>query len=156
TVSAPQQAQDFSAPYNRDSAKASIEDVLAGEDFDRKESWRYPSVDHDDKEEDRGGGDCLLDLLSEWAWGTMDELPGIAGFLEVLLWSAMLGLIGIVIFRYRRWLLAFLPQHIAQPERRTPVRLFGLDLTRESLPDDVSTAALDLWHNGEQRNALAL
>ena len=143
-------------PLDRQSAKAGIDAVLAGEDFHQKEIFRYPSfLDQDDEEKENdqeGEWDWLMDILRVFT----DALR-LASWLELLLWAGVISLIVWVVFRYRHWLAAYLPQQVPETAQRVrPVTLFGLDLSRESLPDDVSAVALALWHRAEHRASLAL
>jgi len=65
---------------------------------------------------------------------------------------------GIQIWRYRDWLQAFvsrrpsLKRKIARP---IPQQAFGLDLNRETLPDDIAASAESLWQT-DPRAALGL
>lgn len=140
---------------DRQSAKAAIEAIMAGEDFHQKEVLRYPSFlnqDDEEKKDREGEWDWLLDILSSFV-----EALRLASWLELLLWAGVIGLIVWVVFRYRHWLAAYLPQQVPETARRArPVTLFGLDLSRESLPADVGATARELWNQGEQRAALAL
>lgn len=77
--------------------------------------------------------------------------------LEWALWTAVFVLVVYVALRYKRWQRFFAerwPSAKHQPYR--PETLFGLQVTEESLPDDIGAAALGLWRNGEERAALAL
>src|SRR5690606_24559691 len=142
------------APFQRSSAKVAIEEVLAGEDFHRKKNIRYPSFSFGEEKE------SSENEFWKWFFGlfkSADKMAQLATGMELLLWTAFLCLMFIVVFRYRHWLAAYLPLGApARVARNTPVTLFGLNLTRESLPKDISDTALKLWRNGEQRPALAL
>lgn len=143
------------APFQRTSAKAAIEEVLAGEDFHQKKAIRYPSFSFGEEKKENPDSEFW-----KWVFGlfkSADKIAQLATGMELLLWTAFLCLIFLVVFRYRHWLAAYLPLGSpARTTRTTPVTLFGLNLTRESLPNDVSDTALKLWRKGEQRAALAL
>lgn len=140
-----------SVSLDRESAKTTIEAVLAGDDFHQKDTFRYPSFVNDTEKKERNW-DWLLEILRNFV-----EMLRLASWLELLLWAGVIGLIVWVVFRYRHWLAIYLPQRVPEMVNRPrPVTLFGLDLSRESLPEDVSKEALLLWHNNEQRAALAL
>lgn len=152
---------ELQVPYDRTSAKASIEDIVKGEELNPKTLRRYPSFfdnDEDTQKEDKEPTDASsLEELLRKLFGSGEWLSSIATGLEMLFWAVVLCLIALLIFRYRHWLTRYLSQGSRhQRVRSKPVTLFGLDLTRESLPDDVSTSALALWHNHEKRAALAL
>lgn len=81
----------------------------------------------------------------------------LAGVAELLLWALVLLGIVFLILKYGSWLERF-PQLLPRRRRQEyrPQTLFGMEVTRESLPDDVGSEALALWQRGEQRQALAL
>lgn len=150
------QAQDSATPpaqtLNRESAKVAIEAVLAGDDFHQKDTIRYPTLSNKDEKERESKLKWLRELIDAVA-----AVLRLASWLELLLWAGVIALLIWVAFRYRHWLAAYLPQRVPETARRArPVTLFGLDLSRESLPDDVSAQAVSLWQQGEQRPALAL
>jgi hypothetical protein len=61
------------------------------------------------------------------------------------------------VYRYRHWLAAQFVRISPQPVVRSkPVTLFGMEVTRESLPDNISASALNLLRSGDTRAALAL
>lgn len=94
----------------------------------------------------------LLDSLSS---NTFKQL---AQGLEVLLWSVLVMGLALLVWRYRDWLHAFVSQR-APPTAKTPkpvpTQLFGLELGIETLPDDIPTAAEQLWST-QPREALGL
>lgn len=159
-TNAPASAEPL-APYDRASAKASIEDIVKGEELNPKTLRRYPSffdTDEDAKKTDKDAADTTT--FEEWLrkfFGSGEHISSIATGMEMLFWAVILCLIVLLIFRYRHWLARYLPQGAPQQRTRSkPVTLFGLDLTRESLPQDVSASALALWQQQEKRAALAL
>lgn len=77
--------------------------------------------------------------------------------IEWLLWALVLGLIGLIVYRYRSTLRSFL----IQPSKKSlslppPKILFGLDVRKESLPQDIVMAVQTLWQQGQHRNAVSL
>jgi Domain of unknown function (DUF4129) len=136
---------------DRTSAKQSIEAVLDSETFNGKDTVRIPKLfDVEDKPEEDFEGWNLPDWL-------IDLFMWVPGALEVILWALAAALIVFIIFRYRHWILEVAtnaPRNL--PRRRKPATLFGLDVRRESLPDDVGAAAQALWQTGKQRQSLAL
>lgn len=139
------------APIDRVSAKAQITAILAGEDFHKKRVLRYPVLEFKERTS-----------LWEWLFKRVPSLEKLAAIpfafiMELLFWLVVLVLVGVLVFRYRHWLAAYLPQKTRLPvRRRPPTSLFGLDLTRESLPEDIDTAALALWQAQQPRAALGL
>lgn len=138
---------------NRDTAQQAIKEVKQQSEFSRKEIQRRIKW-HEEEEED----------VDEEFWDNFfDSLRDFKGFvaaaslLEILLWLAVLTLIGLLVYRYRNWLAAQFVRIAPQPVVRSkPVTLFGMEVTRESLPDNISESALALLRNGNTRAALAL
>jgi len=79
-----------------------------------------------------------------------------AGAGEIIFWVIVLGVVAIIIFKYRVWLAEFVGHSIAVSPRSAPRVLFGLEVTQESLPDDVSAKASQHWARNERREALSL
>jgi Domain of unknown function (DUF4129) len=72
-----------------------------------------------------------------------------------LIWGAIAVLVGFFgIFLVR--LLRERPRRIAADRFSAPTHVRDLDIRPESLPDDIGTAARELWQSGQQRAALAL
>lgn len=76
---------------------------------------------------------------------------------KVLLWAAVGIAVGLLIWRYRAWLSTFVnrAQHAKVIQRSVPQQLFGLQVSAESLPDDVASAVERLWPQ-DPRQALGL
>ena len=136
-------------------AKASIETILEGEDFHEPDTVSMPR------------------FLHEWEWETDDE-PGdpppqwlqdllaaiatfVAEFGQVILIALGLGVVGWLVLRILRegGLRLDLPTPGAR-RKHVPGELFGLEITEESLPDDVAGEALGAARSGRPRDALAL
>ncbi|WP_397451524.1 DUF4129 domain-containing protein [Pseudomonas sp. NA-150] len=77
--------------------------------------------------------------------------------LSVLLWTAAILAVGTLIWRYRAWLATFVSRRRTEPptQQELPQHLFGLQVSAESLPDDVAGAAEQLW-SSHPREALGL
>jgi hypothetical protein len=146
-------------PLTSQASKDSIKTLLEQPPFKNKESvTRYRFGE--DKSADTTSGDsktpqwleALLKLLDNQRFGFL------ANLIEVLLWGAVIGGIGLLIWRYREWLQAFVSRRPALTiniARSVPQQAFGLDLKRESLPADIATAAENLWQSNP-REALGL
>lgn len=94
----------------------------------------------------------LLGLLDNQRFGAL------ATRIEVLLWGAVIAAVGLLIWRYREWLQAFVSRRPAlrsKVNRPVPKQLFGLDVHHETLPDDVAGSAEILWQSNP-REALGL
>ncbi|KAF2390537.1 DUF4129 domain-containing protein [Pseudomonas frederiksbergensis] len=95
---------------------------------------------------------ALLRLLDNPRFGALATL------IEVLLWGAVIAALGLLIWRYRDWLQAFVsrrPTRRHKVERPAPKQLFGLDVHHETLPADVAASAEALWQTNP-REALGL
>lgn len=95
---------------------------------------------------------ALLKLLEGQRFGAL------ASLIEIVLWGTVIAAIGLLMWRYRDWLQAFVsrrpPLDIKTP-RPLPQQAFGLDLKPESLPTDIATSAENLWQS-HPREALGL
>lgn len=136
---------------DRNQAQELIKAVLQQAEFSRKEIKRTLKVDEPDADESK---------FWERFFKSLENFEGFvaaASLLEILLWLAVLALIGIVFYRYRHWLAAQFVRVKPTPTPKVkPATLFGMDVTRESLPEDISTHALNLLQAGDIRAALAL
>ncbi|NMX91307.1 MULTISPECIES: DUF4129 domain-containing protein [unclassified Pseudomonas] len=94
----------------------------------------------------------LLDNLNS------DTFKSLAMVMEVLLWGLLIAGISLLAWRYRDWLQAFVSRRRAPRSKAAqpvPSQLFGLDMGVETLPDDIASAAEQLWAT-EPREALGL
>lgn len=148
-------------------AEVLIDEVLAEDDFHQREqvsSWRM----RDFESREYRFPDWFIAFI-EWLEGlgrdddeATDEDPGfgplLAGIIEVLLWITAIGLVAYLLWHFREHLhglLGYRPSKKAV-EAQHPETLFGLDVRRESLPDDVTAEVLRLWRADHQREAIGL
>lgn len=135
---------------NRDSAQQAIQQILQQSEFSRKEIRR--SIKQKDTEFDWKFLKRLLSFLDDFK-----GFVAAANALEIILWLLVIGLAAYVFYRYRHWLAAqFVRVKPARAPRITPTTLFGMEVTQESLPDNISQSALNLLKDGDTRAALAL
>ncbi|WP_066960350.1 DUF4129 domain-containing protein [Microbulbifer sp. Q7] len=146
-------------------AETVIDEVLADEDFHQREQvshWRLKTFESREYPipawfiafiewlEGLGGDEEVGSESAFW--------PLLAGIIEVLLWTTAIALVAYLLWRYRDHLRALLgyraPEQAAA--RPHPQTLFGLDVRRESLPEDVTREVLALWQAGHQRDAMGL
>ncbi|MGX5220516.1 DUF4129 domain-containing protein [Pseudomonas segetis] len=143
-------------------AQQSITQLLDKPPFKNPETvtrWRLRNEADANKEEFTPDPDFLESLFSGLKtlgklWESMETL---ARVFSVLLWAGLLALIAWVLWRYRDWLSTFtgrfgLPQ---RPHKLAPSQMFGLEVTPESLPDDICREVSQLWEH-EPRAALSL
>lgn len=95
---------------------------------------------------------ALLGMFDSRSFATLAEV------IELLLWACISAGITLLLWHYREWFQAFVSRH---PARRSPIahpapaQLFGLDVSLDTLPDDVAASAERLWPT-QPREALGL
>lgn len=157
----PAQTGACPAPQDQDSATADADDsqpseptaagraadaVFASPEFSTSKEmarWRY--IGKKPKEE-KPDSSYLLFLEN------LSRLLGAIG--EKLIWVVVAGALVVALYYLRR----FAPRWMenADPAYEPPSALFGLDVTPESLPDDVAATAAALAGQGKLREALSL
>jgi len=97
----------------------------------------------------------LIEFIDWWennfSWST--DFSGTAAWLKVLLILIFVGLLVYLLRRYRGPLSRLGAKPVSE---KTPEVLFGLDVTPESLPEDVPAQVLRIWGEGGYREALGL
>jgi hypothetical protein len=144
--------------HDRESASELIEQVLQGDDFghDRVVSkWRFKDWGDDQEEGAETFPQWIIDFLVwlEKILGAGDGLTSVAVWLKVLLVALFAGLLFYLLRRYRGPLSRLGSSRI---RAKAPEILFGLDVTPQSLPEDVPAQVLLLWERGANREALSL
>ena len=133
------------------SPKAVIEEVLARQEFGGEEvitRWS-PRKKGTKESSNRSSFDLSnIPFLAELA-------AGAGALIEIVLWLAVLVLAGMFIYALMRMQGRMRP---AERKQRPPPPevVFGLDVRRESLPDDISGAALELLQAGKITEALSM
>ena len=139
---------------DRAQAKILIEEILQQEEFGKTEIVkRWQLIETRDNKE--GGGDFTL--LRDIMIALADIMPWFARLVEFLLWAAAIILLLYLVTRFSdlsRW--AALPRGKADKKYKPPVRLFGLDISAESPPEDMIAAAQERLADGQAREALGL
>ncbi|MGJ7514793.1 DUF4129 domain-containing protein [Pseudomonas baetica] len=95
---------------------------------------------------------ALFGLFDSQRFGVM------ASLIEVMLWGTVIAAVGLLIWRYRDWLQAFVNRRLTPAKKATrpiPQQVFGLDIDRETLPADIAATAESLWQT-QPREALGL
>jgi hypothetical protein len=141
-------------------SKQQIEEVLTDPRFGHMEEqsyWKYVGKEEkkDDTEESSDGFEAFLKFLGKIFEGFS---RGTAGFGEIILWALGLFLLAYLIYHFSRnssWMHSLTGGRTSR-KREIPTRLFGLDVTPESLPDDFVSEALQRARSGELRQALSL
>ena len=127
-------------------SKRVIKEVMKTEGLNQEEKvmgWRY--IDKDEEiPEDRETPEWLKSFSSV-----------LAKILEFSLWIMVAaGIIALYVFR--KYWLPLLESNANKKQIEQPEILFGMDVTSESLPDDVVASARSLWQAGKSRDALSL
>lgn len=142
--------------------KILIAEILEGKDFKNVTTtggWYLKELEEDEGPEKTPEWlialiKLLEKLFSENEGGNDIDVGAI---IEILLWLLAAAFVVVIAFflwkSSKSWRMA---QITLEKEREKPKTLFGLDVTNESLPDDVAGEALSLWHSQDQRQALAL
>ncbi len=153
----PQDALAADSTPGREEARALITEILAHEDFGKKETETYWDAIERDEEPEASEGTGLK-WLADWLLKVIGGFfKGFAQIGEVLLWAAA----GLILAGLAWWLLrnrGWLPGLAGRP-KETPqaaVTLFGLDVRPESLPQDIVATARALLEQGDHRGALSL
>lgn len=158
-VIAPDSPRLLGQPLTSQASRDSIKAILDQPPFKNKETvtrYRFgedkPSAENPDDGKAPEWLKTLFKLLDNQRFGALATL------IEVLLWGAVIGAIGLLIWRYRAWLQAFVSRRPAlkgKVTRPLPQQAFGLDLSRETLPADIAASAESLWQSSP-REALGL
>ena len=133
-------------PLQAKESKRIITEVMTSEGLNREKKvmgWRYTHRNEEIQEDGEP---------PEW-------LASFSGFLakvlEFSLWILVISaIIGLYIFR--KYWLPLLETNTKAETAEQPDILFGMDVRKDSLPDDVLTNARTLWLEGNSRSALSL
>ncbi len=154
------QEQNFEEVRDVQSAAEVIDSIKKLDAFNTRDTIRYPVFDFEPEEEEVDEDDLDLSWLESFV-GAFKFLGGVVNFLasagQWLLWLIVLGLIALLVYRYRHWIAEYANFYVPSEQKKfRPEVMFGMEVTKESLPDNVGATALAHWHNGEGRQALAL
>lgn len=140
-------------------AKDTIVEVLSGEDFLRKEinsGWRFKQKERADGEESSGWFlDALANLL-DFLSPFLKFIGSIFSVVPYVIWIIVALVIALVIYQFRDALASVGRRGGKEDDSTVPDVLFGLDLRKESLPDDVPSEVNQLWQQGKHREAIGL
>jgi hypothetical protein len=136
----------FAAGTERASASQEIARILAESEFDQHKDvrhWRW--LGEEKKKEQKS---------LQWThfWSNLAKL--LADISQGLLWVAIAILVPVAFYILRN----FVPEPRVRKtgDQEPPANLFGLDVTPESLPEDIAAAASSLVRQGRSRDALSL
>ncbi len=158
-ATAPDAPRLLNQPLTSQASRDSIKALLEQPPFKNKETvTRYRFGEDPATTEKPKDGKAPQWLKTLLGWLNGQHLNGLAKAIEVLLWAAVIGAVGWLIWRYREFLQTFVSRRPRLPERikrPVPQQAFGLDLSRETLPDDIAASAEQLWQT-QPRAALGL
>ncbi|MCW8196269.1 DUF4129 domain-containing protein [Proteobacteria bacterium 005FR1] len=145
-------------------SKQQVMEVLGGEDFHRiemEQGWRLKRA---------GEGEAGAESMPEWllwfadvidwlqtiASPLRDIFGGFATGFQLLLWIVVIALVAWLLYRYRNGLISLLSLPAKRKTAAQPDVLFGLDIRKESIPEDVCKRVRQWWSEGRHRDALGL
>lgn len=150
-------------------ARDNVAEVLRGKDFNQtitKKSWRFK--DTEDLQDDSEFPQWIIDFIEylEENWPESDGEEGasvnigviLAKILEFVLWIVAISVVLFILYHYRDYLKSFATSMKFSKKQpiEAPEVLFGLDVRKESLPENIPQQVLSLWQNGSHRDALGL
>ncbi|MDH5572187.1 MAG: hypothetical protein OEY89_10500, partial [Gammaproteobacteria bacterium] len=146
-----------------------INDVLDAPDFHKKEvvkGWRLKKTEADEEQSDKFPGWII------WFIRLLESITGddniekesntnisIANLIEVFLWVVFGSLVIYFIYKLlKHYDIITLPSKTKSTRVDLPATniLFGLNINKNSIPDDVRTETLALWNAGQSREAISL
>lgn len=144
----------------KETAKTTIEEVLDHKDFGKKSTeveWTYVgSVTDDDKEKELPN---WLEKFFKWLFGSIFDSDASSGLkiLEISIWLTIAALVVWLVNKYSHWLSWInLQPRLRKKANSIPNKILGMDLSQESLPDDVLAKFSNYINNKQYREALSL
>ncbi|MAG32639.1 MAG: hypothetical protein CL908_17280 [Deltaproteobacteria bacterium] len=134
-------------------ARESIRAILEGSDFHHVETISIPRFILEQELED---SQDESNEFAQWLMGLFDAMAGSFEVIIVTLAMAFVAWIAVRVLAQSKPWRGGGPRRSATPRRASPVELFGLEVTEESLPEDLPRLARTLVHGGDARGALAL
>lgn len=149
----------YASYVSSEKASITINKVIDHSDFGKKEtttSWKLKEFDKVDFDLPQWLKDFLESLGFENKWA--QNIPKFTGIiLEILAWIG--GGLAVVFLLYKIGQKRQFFKYDGRNSKKvgnTPSKLFGLDLSKESLPDDVMYNVREFLNKNEIRNALSL
>ncbi|RDH84004.1 MAG: hypothetical protein DIZ80_07670 [endosymbiont of Galathealinum brachiosum] len=138
----------FSERKEIEESKSIINDIISNEPFTDIKEEKIWSFEETEKQED-------IDVDPDLGW-LSDAVRFISMIIEAALWLVPV-LIIFYLYRYREyWLNLIQGNGLQKDEQVLPETLFGLDIRKESLPDDIEKVAQQLWQQNKYREAVSL
>ncbi|MGH8552674.1 MAG: hypothetical protein ACRERS_05205, partial [Methylococcales bacterium] len=139
------------SPTTNQAAKKTIEGILATKEFQHTKEisgWYLNNTLDEPTEENKGDWFNLFSL----AW--LGEF--LAFFGQISLWIAFAFFIAAAFYYYTKWKPAAAAARRSDLHQVLPKSLFGLDIRPQSLPNDITGAAMALFRTGKGIESLGL
>ncbi len=147
----PLQQQNTPELYTPKKSREDIINILESDDFNVIEMEEvYLRKDrHEPKEEDEQPDSALLEKLSK-------IFAMVAQSIEVILWGVFIALVIYLLIKLNQYRLTRAGRIKNKAPVSVPDSLFGLDLRKESLPENILEAAKNFWQKQQFREAYSL
>jgi len=142
-----------------------IKEILLGDEFAQKETVTrrrfidlFDENDSLDEEEQLEDGKFPLWIIKtvRFISSVNKAVGGFAQLLEIILWGSVIALIIFLIVKYREQISAWASDiKNDESESELPTTLFGLDIQKDTVSDDVVAEAKTFWQAGDRRQAVA-
>ncbi len=141
-------------------AKSTIEEVIAHEDFGKKTTkheWTFIGSDKDKEKEPP----AWLEKFFKWLFGNIidDDADANTGLklLEIVIWLALAAFVIWLINKYSHWLSWINVKPLSKKKAKSiPNKIVGMEISKESLPEDILASFTKLLNNKQYREALSL
>ena len=149
--------------HDTDSARQLIDSVLAGEDYGSEKTvrkWRFKNLVEENEDKIPQWFIDFIRWLEQFLDFEIDEDTGettlsASDWVKLLLIAAFVALVVYLLYRYRVPL-GGLVRRSADEDTDKPDVMFGLDVTPESIPENVTDKVMQLWQQQQHREALGL
>lgn len=160
------QAQEFitesvepTAGTPAERAKQNVLIVLETDDFNRvekQEGWRFKDSGEKEESEPNNGFLNFLAKIIDALEPIFTVIGKLFSLLPMAIWVILALLIGLAVYHFRDALSSIGRRGEKLPESATPDVMFGLDLRKETLPDDIPAEVMQLWQSKQHREAIGL
>ena len=143
-------------------SKQQIEEVLNGQLFHELTlqqqldlDWLMALFEREDEEPIENPE--WLETLLAWVERLGEFSASLAGIVEITLWSILIVLVLIVVWKYSDWFAKLLGAGSSQiTQEKQAVFMFGMDISAHSLPSNLTEKARSLGERGQLRQAVSL
>jgi len=146
-----------------ETSKEQILSIIEGRHFHRVEmqsGWRIVNLESAEPEEIPRWLFWVVDFFEKYG-GVFTAIAKVfkypLQYLEIILWGLLILVVVIIAYRYRNSIMSFLSSRDREASlQEAPEVMFGLDVTKESLPEDIPATVQALWQAGDYREAVSL